>query len=313
MSELVVGRAARQSPRFSDDWTFSDVSTRQYTHALHPYPARMHPEIPKRLIQKYIRRSTDVVLDPFAGSGGTLLEAILHGNPAIGIDVNPFAVLLSKVKTTPIHKDLGLELKRLIGAVKRECSKREYHAETYPDRIDRRWYCPGTVETLTCIKYHVFKTADAALRDFFKVCFALTERKVSYQRNGSWKLHRISAADIQKFKPDPLGMFERVAQANIPRMMELVAADPQGRAYTVTGDSRHLQDSLGGVSDHILDDGKVHLVVTSPPYGDHPTTMAYGQFSKHPGLWLDLPEEDVLTVDAVGLGGGGAAASAKLN
>lgn len=285
------------------DWTFLDVSTREYTHALHPYPARMHPEIPKRLIHKYIRRNVEVVLDPFAGSGGTLLEAILHGNPAIGIDVNPFAVLLTKVKTTPIHKDLTLELKRLIGAVRREYDKGKYHTEAYPDRIDRRWYCPNTIELLTCIKHHVFKTADVALRDFFKVCFALTERKVSYQRNGSWKLHRLSTVDIQKFKPDPLGIFERVVQGNIPRMMDLVAADPQGRAYAVTGDSRHIRDSLGGVMD-ILDDGKVHLVVTSPPYGDHPTTMAYGQFSKHPGLWLDLPEEDVLAVDTVGLGGG---------
>ena len=223
----------------------------------------MHPEIPKRLIQKYIRRNTDVVLDPFAGSGGTLLEAILHGNPAIGIDVNPFAVLLSKVKTTPIHKDLTHELKRLVETIRREISNRQYHTETYPDRIDRRWYCPNTIETLTCIKYHVFGTVDAALRNFFKVCFALTERKVSYQRNGSWKLHRISTTDMQKFNPDPLGMFERIVQGNIPRMMELAAADPQGHAYTITGDSRHLQDSLDEMNG-VLDDGKVHLVVTSP-------------------------------------------------
>ena len=42
------------------------------------------------------------------GSGGVLLESILHGNTAIGIDINPFAVLLSKVKTTPIFKDMNL-------------------------------------------------------------------------------------------------------------------------------------------------------------------------------------------------------------
>jgi len=45
------------------------------------------------------------------------------------------------------------------------------------------------------------------------------------------------------------------------------------------------------------------LVVTSPPYGDHKTTVAYGQFSKHPGIWLDLPQEQLLEVDNVGLGG----------
>jgi len=53
----------------------------------------------------------------------------------------------------------------------------------------------------------------------------------------------------------------------------------------------------------IFDDEKVHLVVTSPPYGDHRTTVAYGQFSKHPGLWLELPEEKLLDVDSTGIGG----------
>ena len=48
----------------------------------------------------------------------------------------------------------------------------------------------------------------------------------------------------------------------------------------------------------------MHLVVTSPPYGDHGTTVAYGQFSRHPGQWLELPEQEELSsVDKVGLGG----------
>lgn len=286
------------------DWTFSDVSTKEYTHAIHPYPARMHPEIPKRLIQKWAQCKTDVVLDPFAGSGGTLLESVLNGNPAVGIDVNPFAVLLSRVKTTLIHEDLVYELNALIEQIRQDCARGTYHTEMYPDGIDQRWYCPDTTEILTCIKYHILKISNEALRNFFKVCFALAERKVSYQRNGSWKLHRMSAADMRKFNPDPIGIFERIVQGNIPKMMDLVAANPKGRAHVMVGDSRNLQNVLGGVDEGVLDDGKVHLVVTSPPYGDHPTTMAYGQFSKHPGLWLDLPEEEVLSVDTVGLGGG---------
>lgn len=96
----MINKKLKQT-KLKSEWTFLDVSTRKYTHAIHLYPARLHPEIPKRIIAKYAKR-TDVVLDPFMGSGGVLLEAILHGNNAIGIDVNPFAILLSKVKTTPI-------------------------------------------------------------------------------------------------------------------------------------------------------------------------------------------------------------------
>ena len=47
----------------------------------------------------------------------------------------------------------------------------------------------------------------------------------------------------------------------------------------------------------------MHLVVTLAPYGDHKTTVAYGQFSKHSSLWLELIKKDALVVDSVGLGG----------
>ena len=44
----------------------------------------------------------EVVLDPFCGCGTTLVEAKLHNRKAIGVDLNPIAVLMSKAKTTPL-------------------------------------------------------------------------------------------------------------------------------------------------------------------------------------------------------------------
>ena len=85
-----------------EDWTFKEISTNQYSHGFHQYPARMHPEIARRIIQKYAKNSTDIVLDPFMGSGGVLVESLLNGNNSLGIDLNPFAVLLATVKTTPL-------------------------------------------------------------------------------------------------------------------------------------------------------------------------------------------------------------------
>lgn len=61
----------------------------------------MHPEIARRVISKYCSAG-DVVFDPFMGSGGVLLESILHGNNAVGFDINPLAVLISRVKTRVI-------------------------------------------------------------------------------------------------------------------------------------------------------------------------------------------------------------------
>ena len=87
-----------------DDWTFRDISTQKYTHGIHLYPARMHPEIARRIILKH-GDSNGIVLDPFMGSGGVLLESVLCGRDAIGLDINPLAVLISKVKTTVYTKN----------------------------------------------------------------------------------------------------------------------------------------------------------------------------------------------------------------
>lgn len=86
-----------------DDWTFKGLSTQKHTHGIHLYPARMHPEIARRVILKY-GNSRGVVFDPFMGSGGVLLESMLCGINAIGFDINPLAVLISRVKTTVFKK-----------------------------------------------------------------------------------------------------------------------------------------------------------------------------------------------------------------
>ena len=280
------------------DWTFMDKSTGQFTHALHLYPARMHPEIAKRVIAKYVRSGREVVFDPFMGSGGVLLEGILHGNHSIGIDINPFAVLLSKVKTTPIRMNLNNILKEIIS---KSTKNRDCHPECLPQRLDiDNWYKPDTVNTLVALKYHIFKIKDINTRDFFKVCLSLTIRKSSYQRNGAWKIHRMSDSDRERFNPKPIEIFQQIAQDNISKMNDLVSVAPRGRAHCIHGDSRDIVGNFLRVEDGVLHDGKAHLVVTSPPYGDHGTTVAYGQFSKHSSLWLDLPE---VAVDRIGLGG----------
>lgn len=298
-TEYVHGRQLQKT-----DWTFLDKSTGQFTHKLHLYPARMHPEIAKRVIAKYARNETDVVFDPFMGSGGVLLEGILHGNHSIGIDVNPFAVLLSKVKTTPIRKDLSEALKKIASKSARDYLDSNYHPECLPKRLDvDNWYKPDVANTLAVLKHHIFKIRDLDVRDFFKVCFSLAARRSSYQRNGAWKIHRMPESDRLAFNPNPVEIFRQVAQDNIGKMNELVDAAPKGRSHTLLGDSRNVAENFSKIEDGVLQGGKAHLVVTSPPYGDHGTTVAYGQFSKHSSLWLELPEEQALSVDKAGLGG----------
>src|SRR5260370_32805210 len=86
----------------STDWDFSGTSVNKGIHAIHPYPAKFIPQIPRKLIELFHPGDSSIVLDPFCGSGTTLAEAIDLGLDAWGIDLSPIACLTTRVKTTPL-------------------------------------------------------------------------------------------------------------------------------------------------------------------------------------------------------------------
>jgi DNA modification methylase len=268
----------------------------------------MHPEIAKRLIVKYTKNPKDVVFDPFMGSGGVLVEALLNGNNSVGIDVNPFAVLLSQVKTTTIiPATLQKTYESIISEAKKDYSKNKTRNTAPKSKsLDLEfWYKSDVAYKLSILKHHILEPEKPkAITDFFKVCFSLTSRNASNQRNSIYKIYRMDKEKLEQFNPDVFEIFAKICSKNIEKMVDFrFAVKTKVRAFPILGDSRNVKESFAQVPSNILEDGKVHLVVTSPPYGDHGTTVAYGQFSKHPGLWLDLPEEKLLDVDSVGLGG----------
>lgn len=291
----------------SPDWTFKEISTSQYTHGFHQYPARMHPEIATRLIEKYSANSKTVVLDPFMGSGGVLVESMLHGNNSIGIDLNPFAVLLSKVKTTPLDpKKLEKTLEDIQSTVN-EDYKNKITFDNTPEKLDLSfWYPKDPIEKLPIIKNAIYQIKNKSIREFFLICFSFTTRRTSFQKNSVYKVYRMKPEDRAKFEPDTFKKFAEICKKNIQNMNDFNKESKKQncKAFPIFGDSRDIAKQFSKIPNDVLDDGKAHLVVTSPPYGDHGTTVAYGQFSKHPGLWLDLKEkEELLSVDKNGLGG----------
>lgn len=77
-----------------------DAEDRAHVHGFHSYPARAHPVTVRRLIEELVAEG-GTILDPFCGSGTVLVEAMLAGRDAIGSDLNPLAVMLSRAKTFP--------------------------------------------------------------------------------------------------------------------------------------------------------------------------------------------------------------------
>jgi len=111
------------------------------THSVHPYPARLVRHLPRFLLNcDQLGSPGTVVLDPFCGSGTVLVEAMARGRPAWGVDANPFARLLSQVKTTP------MERREIDGAARRAIAEAKRRRTVSPPDVVNigRWFTkPG--------------------------------------------------------------------------------------------------------------------------------------------------------------------------
>jgi len=287
----------RDTLKYKDEsWDFKGSDTKYSNHGFHTYPAMMIPQIARRLINTY-GKDAKVLFDPFVGSGTSILEATLHKNfnKAYGVDINPLALLISKVKTTPIDpKILIKESKKLTEKCLAE-KKLEQKIET-PNffNIDF-WFKPKVITDLAIIKKNINKINNEDVKNLFLVAFSETVRKVSNTRRGEFKLYRINESNLKKHNPDVISEFSKKLNENIASMAAYYNEhNPNCKIKILPEDTRNKTS---------IPDQEVDLIVTSPPYGDSRTTVAYGQFSRLALQWLDYDKDSVSNIDKVSLGG----------
>lgn len=297
----------QQLSKTKEYWSFRNSSTKKFTHGLHKYPARMHPEIAKHIIQDYASNKKIVVTDPFMGSSGVLIEAMINGNNCIGFDINPFAVLLSKVKTTILNsKIIEKEYLEIIKKSKNDYAKKEFYPNLIPEEIDINfWYKPNVVKKLSILKHHIWNVKNQKIQNFLKICLSQTIRNVGNQRDYEFKIYRMSKDDLRHFYPSVFDSFFEICQTNCKLMNDFKLTMKGKKVKTIIkeGNSTQIYENIAKLRSNVFSDAKGHLIMTSPPYGDHKTTVAYGQFSYHTGLWLDLPNVKLRNVDKHGMGG----------
>jgi len=129
------------------------------------------------------------------------------------------------------------------------------------------------------------------------VAFSETARKSSNTKRGEFKLVRIKKEDLEKYNPNALEIFKQKAESNIKAMEEFYQdVDENTWAKIILGDSS---------KDNSIKENSIDCIVTSPPYGDSRTTVAYGQFSRLSAQWIDIFDnpDDASKVDNELLGG----------
>jgi len=272
------------------DWSFSDKTikhTAYITHGYYTYPAKFIPQLAARII-KGNSQECDIVIDPFMGSGTTVIEAIVNNRIGIGVDINEIAVLLAKVKSTPIKNELlinefsNLTFKlnyKLNGDFKNELIKANEYIKL-PERVNY-WFKPHIKNKLLIILFNILKIENKDIQDFFLIAFAQILKSCSIWLQKSVKPTR----DFNKKEIDPFYKFEWQAKRMIKKhkdfnniLSKKIKYDIDKYRIVKNSDARNLP----------CEDEKATLIVTSPPYV---TSYEYADLHQLPSLWFGFLDE----------------------
>lgn len=252
-----VGSARKKDPKY-------------VTHGLHPFKGKFYPQMAKSLLNVSGARLGARVLDPFCGSGTTLLEGMLNGFETYGCDCNPLATKIARAKTTilTIPRDVA---DRAIRVLDERMTRRmtsiptnldQFRDDTHDELF--RWFAKPVLYKLNWILEQIRLIGHETLIEFLEIALSSIIRDVSQQEPADLRVRR---------RKDPLDdapvleLFgERLReQHNRLRSYWSIAGRQPGRlipATVRTGDSRTsgAMEALGLGSD------SVECVVTSPPY-----------------------------------------------
>lgn len=242
------------------------------THLLHPYPAKLIPEIPHLFLRSgLVTRSESgrpIVADPFCGSGTVLVEGILAGFDVVGADTNPLARLIARVKTRAIAP---ARINRSLANVCRWMKLLE-GVDAPPVVNIKYWYSKRLIAELSKLREAISRIRSDDVREFMLVCLSVCARKLSYadprlsvpvkinrSREQQYGAHFTQLNNHLKFlkSVDVTEYFASVVLRNSDRLRSLDFEKYRSSKVSIYTDAI----GLGNAAPNSVD-----LVITSPPY-----------------------------------------------
>ncbi len=247
------------------NWTEKDLPERirtKHVHRLHPYLGKFVPQIVEIFLRKF---NPKFVVDPFCGSGTTLVEAATLGVPSLGVDISEFNCLLSKVKTADYDiSTLENEVKDILTKVKLE-TQHTLFSELGNERLTdndylNEWYAPQTLRELLAYRDTI---NDYRYSDVLKIILSRSARSARLTTHYDldfpkkpvrepyecYKHGRICKPVEEAFK-----FLRRYSLDTIKRIKEFSIIRTGAGVTAAHGDSRS------------IDFPEADIVITSPPY-----------------------------------------------
>lgn len=265
------------------DWSFADANTKQFTHEIHRYSGKYIPQVAKRAIE-IISEPGDLILDPYVGSGTTLLEANLNSRHSVGVDMSPLAVLITKVKTSPVEEtrlrklldffeNIAFEITSTrssqgnIFGTKSSLRKNVKDDSRYFDEWYRKWFTESVLEDLLILDEQIKSLKKEDEANIARVALSNILRRCSNAHSG---YPNVMLDKKKQNTTDPIPLFIKTLKEVSEKILSLNELyDREYQLNVVHGDATNLQ----------FDKDFVDAVVTHPPYIGSVPYAEYGSLS----------------------------------
>jgi site-specific DNA-methyltransferase (cytosine-N4-specific) len=246
------------------DWSFSRRERASAIEAIHPYPAKFIGDIPRALLGALTLPKNTVVFDPFTGSGTTLMEAQRRGVPSVGVDLNPIACLIARVKTAPTPETLS----DIADAISVAARKNKAPVRWDIPNVDH-WFKDDVQKAVSGLLQEINSLQKGILYDALRLALSSILVRVSNQESDT----RYAAVEKPVTRDDVFSGFvsaaEKLHKALQARTWDLAPAKVI-EGNTLTLKPSDLRDRVG-------------MIITSPPY---PNAYEYWLYHKYRMWWL---------------------------
>lgn len=264
-------------------------STRYSAHGLHEYKGKFNPQIVRAILNILDIPVGSRVIDPFCGSGTSLLECVHLGMEAIGTDINPLAVFIANAKLGAVNLHASALRGELANVIKRQRSiKIQKKCDPARDAYMLSWFLPEIYDEIERLRLAIDEIGPPMSSPLLAIASNLL-RDYSLQDPRDLRIRRRRSPLPEK---SFIAAYEESAAQFLNKLDNaqqiVLVSQPASRA--VLTDSRQL------AANAINSDTKFDCALTSPPYA---TALPYIDTQRLSLVWLGLvPPSEILPLEA---------------